>query len=54
MKREEMEQVIDALEYRVAQLEDRLWKDGSDTDKRSLRHRREIYYKVINRVTADA
>jgi len=54
MKREEMEQVIDALEYRVAQLEDRLWKDGSDTDKRSLRHRRDIYYKVINRVTADA
>jgi hypothetical protein len=54
MTREEMEQVIDALEYRVAQLEDRVWKEGSETDKRSLRHRRQMYYKVVNRATADA
>lgn len=54
MMDERLEAIIDALEYRVAQLEDRVLKDGTDTDRRSLRHRREIYYKVINRATADA
>jgi hypothetical protein len=54
MTRGEMEQVIDALEYRVAQLEDRLFKEANDTDKRALRHRRQMYYKVINEVTINA
>lgn len=49
-----LEAVIDALEYRLAQLEDRVLKDANDTDRRSLRHRREVYYKVINRATTDA
>lgn len=54
MIKEELEQIIDALEYRVAQLEERVWKEASETDRRSLRHRREMYYKVINRATSHA
>ncbi len=54
MTKEELEQIIDALEYRVAQLEERVWKEASDTAKRALRRRRELYYKVINRVTTHA
>lgn len=49
-----LEAVIDALEYRVAQLEDRLFREANATDKRALRHRREVYYKVMNRATTDA
>jgi len=45
---ERTEQIIDALEYRLAHLEDRLYREANDTDKRALRHRRSVYYKVIN------
>jgi len=58
---ERMEQIIDALEYRLAQLEDRVLKEANETekeanetDRRSLRHRREVYYKIINKATAHA
>lgn len=51
---ERVEQIIDALEYRVAQLEDRVLKEANETDRRSLRHRREVYYKIINKATAHA
>jgi hypothetical protein len=51
---ERTEQIIDALEYRVAQLEDRLYREANDTDKRALRHRREVYYRIINKATAHA
>jgi hypothetical protein len=49
-----MEQIIDALEYRLAQLEDRVLKEANDTDRRSLRHRREVYYRIMNKATAHA
>lgn len=49
-----MEQIIDALEYRVTQMEDRVYKDANDTDRKALRHRRQMYYKVINGVSVDA
>lgn len=51
---DQLEAIIDALEYRVAQLEDRVLKDGNETDRRSLRHRREVYYKLINKATTRA
>jgi len=54
MTRGEMEQIIDALEYREAQLEDRVFTGANETDTRALRHRRQMYYKVINGATADA
>lgn len=49
-----IEQIIDALEYRVAQMEDRVYKDANDTDRKALRHRRQMYYKVINGASVDA
>ena len=49
-----MEQIIDALECRVTQMEDRVYKDANDTDRKALRHRRQMYYKVINGVSVDA
>ncbi len=54
IKRNTLESVIDSLEYRVAQLEDRLYKEASESEKRTLRKRRERYYAEINRATADA
>lgn len=54
MTRGEMEQIIDALEYRLAQVEDRVYTEANQTDKRALRHRRQMYYKVINGATVDA
>lgn len=69
-----LEAVIDALEYRVAKLEDLVHdnfeqiekmlllsqglsvrpKVDSENQRRALRHRREVYYKVMNRATTDA
>lgn len=54
IKRDTMESVVDSLEYRVAQLEDLLYKDASESDKRALRKRRQRYYAEINRATTDA
>jgi hypothetical protein len=54
IKRDTLESVIDSLEYRVAQLEDLLYKEASESDKRTLRKRRQRYYAEINRATADA
>lgn len=51
---EQLETIIDALEYRLAQLEDRVLKEASETDRRALRYRREVYYKVINKATTRA
>ena len=51
---DQLEAIIDALEYRLAQLEDRVLKEANETDRRSLRHRREVYYKVINKATTRA
>lgn len=54
MTDERLEQIIDALEYRVAQLEDRIYKDATDTHKRALRRRRQLYYTTMNREVVDA
>lgn len=54
IKRDTLESVIDSLEYRVAQLEDMLYKDADDSARRTLRKRRQRYYAEINRATADA
>jgi len=54
MTRGEMEQIIDALEYRVAQLEDRVFREANDTHKRALRRRRQLYYAALEREVVDA
>jgi hypothetical protein len=54
IKRNTWESVIDSLEYRVAQLEDRLYKEADESEKRTLRKRRQKYYAEINRATSDA
>jgi hypothetical protein len=47
MMDERLEAIIDALEYRVAQVEDRLFKEANDTHKRALRRRRQLYYAAL-------
>ena len=54
IRRNTLESVIDSLEYRVAQLEVLLYKEASESDKRTLRKRRQAYYTEINKATADA
>ena len=44
---EQLEAIIDALEYRLAQVEDRLFKEANDTHKRALRRRRQLYYAAV-------
>jgi len=58
---EQLEAIIDALEYRLAQVEDRLFKEANDTHKRALRRRRQLYdaavgqtEPVIDPASADA
>lgn len=45
-----LQEVLDALEYRLAQIEDRVWKDANLTDRRALQHRRHKYYALFNRL----
>lgn len=54
IKRNTWESVVDALEYRLAKLEDRSYEEADESDKRSLRKRRQAYYTEINKATADA
>ena len=51
---DQLEAIIDALEYRVAQLEDRLYREASREDRQALERRKSLYYKAVNRATVDA
>lgn len=51
---ERTEKIIDALEYRLAQLEDRVFREANDTHKRALRRRRQLYYAAMEREAVDA
>lgn len=44
---EQLEAIIDALEYRLTHLEDRVYKEANDTHKRALRRRRQLYYEAV-------
>lgn len=44
---EQLEAIIDALEYRLTHLEDRVYKEANDTHKRALRRRRQLYYAAV-------
>ena len=51
---ERMEQIIDALEYRLAQLEDRLYREASDEDRKALERRKTLYYRAVNQAYFNA
>lgn len=51
---EQLEAIIDALEYRLAQAEDRLYREAGLEDRKALERRKSLYYKAVNRATADA
>jgi hypothetical protein len=45
---EREQEVLDALEYRVAQLEDRVWAEANAIDTKALHKRRSLYYRLVN------